>query len=91
MRYHKQDREEEEHQKNIAAENTRIFINKLQPSTVYVIEVAGLNGAGTGIYRSIITSTLSCKLHKHMVFNDMHNNSVQLKFQCCSQHQTVSH
>ena len=63
IRYHKQGREEEEHQKNIPAENTTGFINELQPSTVYVIEVAALNGAGTGSYESIITSTLPCKLH----------------------------
>ena len=60
IRYHKQGREEEEHQKNIPAENTVVFINEL-------------NGAGTGIYGNITSSTLPCKLD---VFNDMHNNYV---------------
>ena len=76
IRYHKQGREEEEHQKNITAENTRIFINELQPSTVYVIEVAALNGAGTGIYGSIITSTLPCKLQKHINVLNIHKITV---------------
>ena len=46
-----------------------------------MIEVAALNGAGTGVYGNIITSTLPCKLHKHMhawSSKDTHNinNSV---------------
>ena len=64
IRYHKQGREEEEHRNiTITADNTTVSINELQPSTKYVIEVAALNSAGTGIYGSIISSTLSCKLH----------------------------
>ena len=92
IRYHKQGREQEEHRKNIPAENTTGIINELQPSTVYVIEVAALNGAGTGIYGSIITSTLSCKLQNTWCSKKCTIiMSMQLKFQCCPQHQTVSH
>ena len=64
IRYHKQGREEEEHQNiTIPADNTTVSIDELQPSTKYVIEVAALNSAGTGIYGNIISSTLSCKLY----------------------------
>ena len=64
IRYHKLGREEEEHQNiTIPADNTTVFINELQHSTKYEIEVAALNSAGTGIYGSIILSTLACKLH----------------------------
>ena len=62
IRYQKQNREPEEHQKNVLDENTTVFINELQPSTVYVIKVAALNSAGTGIYGMMATSTLPCKL-----------------------------
>ena len=64
IRYYKQGREEEEHQNfTIPADNTTVSINELQPSIKYKIEVAALNSAGTGIYGSIISLTLSCKLH----------------------------
>ena len=64
IRYHKQGREEEEHQNiTIPADNTTVSINELQPSTKYVIEVAALNSAGTGIYGNTSSSTLACKLH----------------------------
>ena len=46
----------------ILAENTTGIVNELKPSTVYVIEVAAINGAGTGVYGMMAISTLSCKL-----------------------------
>ena len=64
IRYHKQGREEEEHENIIIpADNTTVSINELQPSSKYVIEVAALNSVGTGIYGNVISSTLACKLH----------------------------
>ena len=83
IRYHKQNREQEEHQKNVSEENTTVLINELQPSTVYVIEVAALNGAGAGIYGMVAVSTLPCKLE--LIYDSRIctiSMSLQLKFQC---------
>ena len=71
IRYHKQGRQEK---KNISEENTTVLISELQPSRIYVIEVAALNGAGTGIYGNITSSTLPCKLEMNPCISDIHNN-----------------
>ena len=68
IQYYKQDR----------ANETMVYttsmleytITDLQPSTMYVIEVAAVNDAGIGIYGNIIAKTKSCKLQSfRTIFN----------------------
>ena len=60
IQYYKQDRENE-----TMVNSTSVLeytITDLQPSTMYVIEVAAVNDAGIGIYGNITAKTKSCKL-----------------------------